>query len=229
MNFTKSIRPDAVHLAGEIRAYIAKRKLRHGDSLPTHRKLCEYFGVGGRRLREGLSILRQEGWIETRRRGGTIVTQPSLESIEAPLKSQLDHHGCTFEDMVRARAAVESAMVAEAARHRTHRDLLALWSHIEVMENPDLPFEESNRDDEKFHLALLEATHNPALRIFGRVVSDQFHSKHERKTLTFTHPLIQKSNADHRALFHALKNRRSETARKRMRAHILRQLKIPRQ
>ena len=99
--------------------FIKNRKPQSDNRLPTHAELCKRLKVGSRPLREALSVLSQQGIVETRRRGGTVLAEPGVEVLHDPLEWQLEQKGYTFEDMVRARAAVESAIAAEAA-NRVH-------------------------------------------------------------------------------------------------------------
>ena len=95
--------------ARRIRQYILHHGLRPGDQLPTHDELSQHLKVGRLRLREGLSILRHQGIVETRNKGGTIVRKPSINTLSEPITWHLDGTGYSFEDLVSARAGFESS------------------------------------------------------------------------------------------------------------------------
>ena len=58
-------------------AAIERRELVEGDRLPSESQLCERFRVGRPTVRQALSLLRQEGWLVTRRGAGTFVARGS--------------------------------------------------------------------------------------------------------------------------------------------------------
>lgn len=213
---------DASKLAQAIRRQIVDQGLKSGSRLPTHSELSRRYGVGLRLLREAMSILRQEGWIETRRRGGTVVTEPALEVLREPIRWHLTAQGYTFDDLLEARAAVESIVAAAAAQRRTARDLLRIMDAVDRYEETTEPEEEAEKADEAFHQAVLHASHNPVLLIFGQLIAEQFRDKLRQLRFT-TVQRKRKSACEHRSILRQIQNRRSEEARKRMHRHVLQQ------
>lgn len=209
--------PEVAH---RIRQYIVHHGLKPGDLLPTQDQLSEKLAVGIRRLREGLSILKHQGFIETRGKGGTFVRRPSFESLSKPISWHLDATGYCFEDLVLARASLESAVAAEAAERRSARDLLTILDALERLEGRDAA-ETDLAEDEAFHLAIMEATHNPVMVTFGQLVRIQFQGKD-------THPESGASrkaaNQEHRDIFEAIERRDRAAARDLMYAHVMGQL-----
>lgn len=215
---------DGSAVAARMRNHIREHGLGPGDRLPTHRELSRILGVGPRRLREGLSILKQEGLVVSRRRAGTYVCAPSVQALQASLQQQLEWQGCRFEDLVRARASLESAAAAEAARARTARDMLEILDAIERIDAVPQASASHVAADEAFHLAVLRSTHNPALLVFGELIVGQF-----RRTME---PELRQAlcenpgrDADHREILAALNAERPELARGAMYRHIMAQLK----
>lgn len=210
----------AVSIAQKLRDFIIKKNLRPGDRLPTHVELRQKLKIGSRKLREALSILNQQGIIETRRRGGTIVKEPSVEILGEPIAWQLEHDGYTLTEMVKARAVMESAIVAEAARSRKSRDLLVMYDAIEKMQAQTEPNQQAEDADEIFHMAILAATHNPVMKVFGQLIVGQFKQKPKESVFDSPEELL-KSTKEHEALYHCIENRRPEAARKKMYEHIM--------
>ena len=205
-----------------IRNFIVEKGLRPGGKLPTHGELARELGMGIRRLREGLSVLRQRGLIETNRRGGTVVTAISASSLGEPIRWRLEELGCSAEDLMRARAAVESAAAYEAAMARKARDLLVLLDVMEQMEAAQSNSVKDDQYDESFHLAVLTATNNPALLTFGELIDGQFKRKIAEQ---LTETALKKSLKQHRVIFEAIEKREAELARQAMYEHIMGQMK----
>lgn len=72
-------RPGPVPLYAQIRdavvTAIEAGDLATGDRLPSEAELCAHFRVGRPTVRQALAVLRQEGWIATRRGAGTFVAR----------------------------------------------------------------------------------------------------------------------------------------------------------
>jgi len=206
-----------------IREYVQTHRLRPGDRLPTHAELVEELGVGPRRLREGLSVLEQQGFLVTRGRAGTLVSEPPLGALDDPIGWHLQHMGCSREDLVEARSAMESAAAAQAAKKRSARELLGMLDTIEQMEELAKGGESDEEVDERFHLTILQATHNPVMLMFGRLISAQFQRKTSDR-LTSSMERQKESINEHRGIYAAIEKRDSDRASKLMAKHILGQL-----
>lgn len=215
----------AVLLANALKQFILARRLRQGDKLPNHNELSRRFGVGIHRLREGLAILEQQGLIETQRKGGTRIKNPSAEVLSESIRWHLDWMGgYTLEALTWARAALESAVVMEVVRVRTSRDLLVLLDAIEQMEQ--IPPAASNRvvtsADELFHMELLKATHNPVLQTFGQLILQQFQYK-IKENLPVIPDMVKRTIENHRVIVSAIEKRDAGAAREAMYNHLISQ------
>ncbi len=84
-------------------ADIEAGRLEAGDQLPSEPELVARFGVGRPTVRQALGLLRQEGWVITRRGAGTFVTAPrprvSLMSFDGLTRS-LQARGFSVVDEV---------------------------------------------------------------------------------------------------------------------------------
>jgi GntR family transcriptional regulator, transcriptional repressor for pyruvate dehydrogenase complex len=208
-------------VAHRIRQYILSRQLKPGDQLPTHDQLSRRLKVGPRRLREGLSVLMCQGIVETRNKGGTIVRRPSFKTLGEPIGWHLDATGYRFEDLVTARAHLESGAAAEAAKKRTARDLLAILDALEQLEGRADDPKGDRAEEEAYHLAILQATHNPVMVTFGQLVTLQFEGKRNQQDPPERRRI---DNREHRAIFEAIERRDSSAAGELMYAHVMGQL-----
>ncbi len=211
-------------LAEVLRKFILDQNLRQGDRLPSHDDLGRRLGVGVHRLREGLAILEQQGLIVTSRKGGTKIKDPSVDVLHDPIGWHLDWMGYTFEDLVRARAVMESAVAEEAARKRTSRDLLVILDAAEKMEKTPYSYPEHEKAEEDFHLGILQATHNPVMLIFGQLIVGQFNRKVAEK-LIVTQRNVKETILEHRAVYAAIESQNPAKAKEEMYNHVLGQLK----
>jgi DNA-binding transcriptional regulator YhcF (GntR family) len=85
-------RPAYEQIADDVRAAIKEGRLQPGDRLPTEREHAGRYGVAVGTYRQALSVLREEGWLATHKRHGTVVVRPdqspSPEYVE--LSERLD-------------------------------------------------------------------------------------------------------------------------------------------
>jgi DNA-binding FadR family transcriptional regulator len=209
--------------ARSVRQYILHHGLKPGDQLPTHDELSQRLNVGRLRLREGLSILRHQGIIETRNKAGTIVRQPSYQALSEPIAWHLNGTGYKLEDLVLARACLESSVAAEVAEKRSARDLLVILDALERLESVADSPEGDLAEDEAFHLAVMQATHNPVIVTFGQLVRFQFQETDPRPN-SAEHRRI--TNQEHRYIYEAIERHDRAAARDAMYVHIMGQLKF---
>jgi DNA-binding FadR family transcriptional regulator len=90
-------RPAYEQIAADLRAAIKEGRLQPGDRLPTEREHAGRYGVAVGTYRQALTTLRQEGWLVTHRRHGTVVLRPeetpSPEYVELSERlSQIEQH-----------------------------------------------------------------------------------------------------------------------------------------
>lgn len=87
----KSDIPIYMQLRNEIVLGIGKGELKVGEALPTVRQMAEDIGVNTMTVNKAYTILKQEGFIETDRRRGSVVCSYSgmqenfLEKVEQEL------------------------------------------------------------------------------------------------------------------------------------------------
>ncbi len=97
-------RPAYEQIAADIRAAIQSGRLQPGDRLPTEREHAARYGVAVGTYRQAVATLREEGFLATYKRHGTVVLVPperprSPEYIE--LSQRLDRIEETVAELAR--------------------------------------------------------------------------------------------------------------------------------
>ena len=160
----------AATIAQSIESDIIGRSWPIGESLGSEPALIERFGVSRAVMREAVRILESRGIARMRLGpgGGLTVTAPRPELAVESVGLLLDHANVTPRDLFEARSAVEVMCVALAAerideagiervRGALNSDLdLAVADAVEVANN--------------FHLAIAEASGNPALHLLAEIL-----------------------------------------------------------
>ncbi|WP_308376229.1 GntR family transcriptional regulator [Streptomyces sp. ISL-99] len=76
--------PEYLRIAADPRRRISSGEFGPGDRIPTIPALCEYYRVSETTIRNAISLLRNEGMLETRARAGTLVRpQPPVHRMAA--------------------------------------------------------------------------------------------------------------------------------------------------
>lgn len=206
---------DDVH--DRIRTMIHGGQLRPGDRLPAERRLSEMFAVSRSTLREALSRLRAEGYVEVRRGvdGGTFVT--GLAQPYARWLAQMADDESLLREIIDVRTAVESQVAWLAAERRTAEDLQRLAAAIDF-DGDELSPGEFRESDSRFHGLLADAAGSPRLRrLMEAARGELFTPASEPLILRGT---IARSHHEHHEILAAVRDGNGELAARRMRDHL---------
>ncbi|NYI45046.1 DNA-binding FadR family transcriptional regulator [Nocardioides aromaticivorans] len=192
-------------------------QLRPGDRLPAERRLSEMFAVSRSTLREALSRLRAEGYVEVRRgvEGGTFVTE--LAQPYARWLAQMADDGSLLREIIDVRTAVESHIAWLAAERRTAEDLQQLAEAIDV-DGDRLTPRQFRESDSRFHGLLARAAGSPRLhRLMETARGELFTPASEPLILPGT---IARSHEEHHGILAAVRAGDGNRAAQRMRDHL---------
>jgi DNA-binding FadR family transcriptional regulator len=152
-----------VRIAGEVCARIEQGWWKVGDVLPTEVALAEEFGVSRPTMREALSALQFAGYVESRRRRGTVV----LSAFPVPGVARHVTAAASFTevaDLLEARLAVEPVVLALAA---ADPDPAALDGAQDVLAGMALVVDARTitaDTDHRLHVLIARVCRNPLLR-----------------------------------------------------------------
>ena len=137
--------------------------LAPGDRLPPERELATTLGVGRSSVREALRVLEVMGLIRTGTgsgpNAGAIIIATPRGGMSALLRLQVAAQGFPFDDVVRTRLVLESA-VADALASDPERETAAARVILDAMDDEGLTPAEFLALDAQLHLALAEASGN---------------------------------------------------------------------
>jgi DNA-binding FadR family transcriptional regulator len=189
--------------------------LAPGARLPAERDLCERLGIARSTLRQALTALSEGGLVfATRgRHGGTFVADP-LPPREPPSAEMLS----LWRETCDRRLAVELGVAALAAERAGSADLDALDEVALALEDALEDFSAYRRHDIRLHVGLAEATGSPGL------VREMTEVQGAMTDLIayIAHPpaVLASSNAQHRLLLAAVRERDSMRAMRVMSEHL---------
>ena len=145
-----------------VTAFIADRRLKTGDRLPTERQLMASLAVGRSTVREVIRKLQGQGVVESRRGAGTYLLRPtSADAIHIPLLIEPSLLRNRLLQTLDVRRGLETEACALAAERATKTDIAGIEDRLVEMERVHLGTGNASREDLAFHLAVYAAAHNP--------------------------------------------------------------------
>lgn len=189
-----------------------------GDVIPKEMELAARLGVSRTVVREAVSRLRMRGLLETRRKRGTIITNPDLLGLlEKNLYPGILDDG-TLRNIFELRMVLEIGMGDLIFERVTRNDIAELYA---LVESEPANAEETLFDvdqEVKFHGKLYQITGNDTLERFQQMLLPVFKYVHESGILR--RPITNKRFVSHRGLVDVIKYGSPETFRNAMRNHF---------
>ncbi len=200
-----------------VQSLIERGELRPGDRLPTERDLVQRIRVSRTSVHVGLHRLAAMGVITIRRGAWARVAEgpPTLASPPLALLSVM--HDISLASLSEARQMIASSAAGLAAERATGDQLVAISDEVIGLYSSLQSPEVFHRHQEAFHHAVAGAANNPALAaLISMLVSlhepppvgpDHGHSTGRLKAASL-----------HRAVYHEIKQRNADGARRAMSA-----------
>ena len=189
--------------------------LTPGTRLPAERELCGRLGIARSTLRQALTALTQSGHVfATRgRRGGTFVSDPQPPADPASPETL-----ARWRETCDRRLAVELGVAVLAAERAQADDLLALDELERTLEDSLEDFAAYRQADIRLHVGLAEAADSPSL---VRAMTEAQGAMTDLIAY-IAHPpqVLESSNAQHRRLLRAVRERDPLRAVKAMTEHL---------
>ncbi|SHG86112.1 GntR family transcriptional regulator [Cognatishimia maritima] len=188
----------------ELRRMIFAGELAGGtDHLES--ELADRLGMSRTPIREAALTLENQGLLELRPRKGVRILPVSPSDMR---------------EIYEVLTALESQAAEQAAqRGYSEADLSELAAAIEDMDRAvaDQDLEAWAEADNRFHAELVRLGDNNRVASIFNMMNDQV--RRARMTTLYIRPVPTKSNADHRAVYEAIRQGDAETARRRHREH----------
>ncbi|WJL96231.1 FadR/GntR family transcriptional regulator [Microbacterium sp. ET2] len=199
--------------------------LAPGDHLPPERDLAARLGVGRSSVREALRVLEVMGLIRTGTgsgpSSGAVIIATPHGGMSALLRLQVAAHGFPLDDVVRARVALESAVVEDLASQGAP-DTAAVRRILDAMDAADRTREEFLTLDAQFHLGLAEASGNLVITATMAGLRNAIESYVQIGAARVTDwpAMAARLQHEHRAIVEAVEAGDPGRARDLVRAHI---------
>ncbi len=213
----------APRVASAVQREIIERDWPVGESLGSEAALIERYGVSRAVMREAVRILESRGVarMQLGPGGGLTVTAPDVASAVESVELLLDHAAVTARDLFEARSTVELTSVTLA----TERIDEAGIGQLRGVLQDGARLSDASELSRRFHLAVAEATGNPAIRLLVEILSSLM-AKHTRSAAPTEEALEQMREA-HASIVAAIVAGDSGLAQHRLRRHLAALLSPP--
>lgn len=198
--------------------YLVDNNFKVGDLIPKELELSQSMGVSRTVIREALTRLRLIGLVETKKKKGTVLTNPDLIAVleRSLIPKVLDED--TLRDLFEFRLVLEVGMADLIMARVTSQDIEELKKIVEI--EPDLSQDLAfNIEHEtKFHGKLYEITGNETMKRFQKLLLPLFDYVHRsgllKKAITKT------KYVSHKGIVHTIEHGSPELLRNAMRNHL---------
>ncbi|MES0446692.1 MAG: FadR/GntR family transcriptional regulator [Desulfobacterales bacterium] len=205
-------------IVDQVQALIEKGRLKHGDQLPPERELASIFKVSRHSVREAIRVLEQKKVLKSRPGSGTFIILENESSVVESLASAILREKNTLAEIFQFRELLEPQIAGLAARNASKKDIMVLEDLLEQQQKELGNTLVSKKLDEKFHLALAQATGNSVLMqveaLFGHIL---LKSRHENFQSPHRNKLSVKG---HKKILKAIKDGDSKAANQLMAGHL---------
>lgn len=154
-------------LAQQLGVRILSGKLAEGHVFPAETDLAAQLGRSRSVVREAFRVLAAKGMVDSRPKAGTRVSPRRQWSLLDPdlLAWQFESEPSDqfVTDLFELRMLIEPASAELAAQRRTREQVDILRGSLVAMAQHKLSTEAGRLADQRFHMTLLEATHNQAI------------------------------------------------------------------
>ena len=185
-----------------IKEALIHNELRPGDFLPSEEELTRNLGVGKSSVREAVKMLQAMGIAEVRRGQGTIIREKFGEDMLNPLIFRLIVENADISDLVDLRMMFEPAYTIRAMERATPEDIENIEETVREFEEVIERGEQTAEDDIAFHMAILEATHNPLVIRIGETILSLFKASISRSMREIPDTAL----TDHKRILEAFKS-----------------------
>jgi len=192
-----------------------------GDRLPAERELARRLDVSRASLREALSALELEGYVQIRVGSGVYVR--ARRRRIRPVTLRFKTAEISPFDMLRARRLIESETAALAARHATAAQIDAIEAAFARLAVDMRASRGRSEGDRLFHVRIAEAAGNTALAAIVRQLWGAWQQPlNTRLEALFVTMQRRRDNVgEHRRILEAIRARDATAARAAMRRHLV--------
>lgn len=192
-----------------------------GEILPELPDIMETLKKPESDIIQAIEVLKGEN-IFLDREGLLFLTQNDKDLILSRLRNRvLNIHSADIIDLLEIREGLETRAFALATKRATNDDFKDIEAALIALEERTKLHKAATKEDLRFHLALVKASHNPTMvRVVEIIFKQLFESLNETRTTVRKLVNVDYFVDVHRELYNALLARDAEKGVELMKAHI---------
>lgn len=196
---------------------IQERGYTPGDKLPTEMVLAEALGVGRNTVREALRILMSHNIVTIRQGSGTFISDKNGIPDDPLGFAMMDDTRKLTKDLLQIRLILEPDIAALAAQNAAKEDITCLEQILMEAEQKIENRKDYSEEDSRFHAQIAVCSHNVVMSNLVPVITEgvRFFATAVKET-----EYVQ-TLAAHRAIFYAIRDKKSVDARQAMYFHLM--------
>ena len=202
-------------IISQVRKALFAGQIKPGDFLGTEASIAQQFGVSRMAARDALRSLAAVGIVTIRKgaKGGAVIAHGNAEHFADALAVQLKLIGVSETEMLDAQIGIEAMASELAAQRATPEDLTRMRGLLEelkrLLDDP-VGFTDLSM---RFHLAVVEASHNRALVAQFKALRHVLLPAYTRHT---TREIAERAVAAHAILLAHIEAGQADAAREQM-------------
>ena len=193
----------------------------YGDKLPVEKRLAEIFGVSRTTVREAMAVLEAEGWVTTRRGGGSYVKRVRGQDPIEPLNVMMGSNNKALLELMELRRILEGEVALLAASRATEADIDAMRQAFRDMSQDIAQGKDTAASDFAFHHSLAKATQNNTILSVISSLHDLYYQTVHANRLHWSKPRdYGRILLEHEGILKAVEKRKGIAAKKHMEIHL---------
>lgn len=211
--------PASSLIVDEVRAALFRGELKPGDFLGSETEMARRYGVSRVPVRDAFKTLQALGIVEVRMgvNGGAHIAAGNPSRFADALAVQFKLVGIAAEELFEAEIAVEGAAAMLAATNATADDLAEMRALLDDLESKTEQRDAFTAAGLRFHLKVVEASHNRALIAYGRALVAVLYEAYAPQTEPV---LARRVLAKHRRIYNYIAARDGARAGDAITAHL---------
>jgi GntR family transcriptional regulator, transcriptional repressor for pyruvate dehydrogenase complex len=217
----EAIRPNRSKIYEKVAEQLQKQileQLKPGDLLPPERELVKMLGVSRSSVRDAIRSLELLGLLEPRQGFGTVVCEPTSQSLASPLAQVLLQKRQMVAELLDVRKMIEPPLARRAALHASTEAIDNMEEILLRQQRKVNQGELAVDEDAEFHYDIALASGNSVVLKVVDLLMDLLRETREKSLQAQGRQ--QKSLASHKRILAALKRRDPTAAEAAMRRHI---------
>ncbi len=145
---------------------ITSKTLKVGDKIPSESQLCAQYNVSRVSARSAIQKLQAQNLVITKPGRGTFVlTNSTSDNVLSRSVGKMDLSQNEYRYVIELRKALEFTSIELMAEHGTEHDFQRLKHAWEEMKCKISDVDAYTKADYKFHMAIIEGSHNPLFKV----------------------------------------------------------------